>query len=47
MRWIGRAREWLQLSDLSIEDIVWEVGYRDPGAFRKVFARMVGVTPGE
>ena len=24
-----------------------DVGYNDPGAFRKVFARIVGQTPGD
>lgn len=44
---VGRAREMLQASRLPIERIAWEVGYGDPGAFRKVFTRVVGLTPGE
>ena len=44
---VGRAREMLQAGRLPIERIAWEVGYGDPGAFRKVFARIVGLTPGE
>lgn len=44
---VGAAREMLQASRLPIERIAWEVGYGDPGAFRKVFARIVGLTPGE
>jgi transcriptional regulator GlxA family with amidase domain len=44
---VGRARELLQSSRLSIDRVAWEVGYADPGAFRKVFARIVGVAPGE
>lgn len=44
---VGLAREMLQASRLPIERIAWEVGYGDPGAFRKVFARIVGLTPGE
>jgi transcriptional regulator GlxA family with amidase domain len=32
---------------VSIDRVAWEVGYADPGAFRKVFARIVGVAPGE
>lgn len=43
----GKARELLQFRTLSIDRIAWEVGYSDPGAFRKVFTRIVGLTPGE
>lgn len=43
---VGRARELLQTSRLPIERVAWEVGYADPGAFRKVFTRVVGLTPG-
>ncbi len=44
---VGKARELLQFSTLSVDRVAWEVGYGDPGAFRKVFARIVGLTPGE
>lgn len=44
---VGRAREMLQAGRLPIERVAWEVGYGDPGAFRKVFTRIVGLTPGE
>lgn len=44
---VGRAREMLQFSTLPIEAIAWEVGYSDPGAFRKIFIRVTGLTPGE
>ena len=44
---VGNARQLLQFGTLSIERIAWEVGYSDPSAFRKVFARIVGLTPGE
>ncbi|WP_312358292.1 helix-turn-helix domain-containing protein, partial [Stutzerimonas balearica] len=43
---VGRARELLQADRLSIERVAWEVGYADPGAFRKVFTRIVGLSPG-
>lgn len=43
---VGRARELLQTSRLPIERVAWEIGYADPGAFRKVFTRVVGLTPG-
>lgn len=44
---IGKARELLQFSALSVEQIAWDVGYNDTGAFRKVFARIVGLSPSE
>ncbi|WP_299365243.1 hypothetical protein [uncultured Paracoccus sp.] len=30
-----------------MERISWEVGYSDAGAARKIFHRIVGLTPGE
>lgn len=44
---VGRARELLQQGTLSGDQVAWEVGYSDPGALRKVFARIVGLTPAE
>lgn len=44
---VSRAREQLQFGRAPIERIAWEVGYSDPGAFRKVFTRIVGLAPGE
>jgi len=44
---VGKAREMLQFSRLPVDRIAWEVGYSDPGTFRKLFARIVGLTPGE
>jgi transcriptional regulator GlxA family with amidase domain len=37
----------LQFSGLSVEQVAWQAGYIDPGAFRKVFARFAGLTPSE
>lgn len=42
---VGRARELLQFEKTSIERVAWEVGYSDPGAFRKVFTHLVGLSP--
>lgn len=42
---VGRARELLQFSILPVAQIGWEVGYRDEAAFRKVFRRIVGLSP--
>ncbi|WP_426128406.1 GlxA family transcriptional regulator [Pararhizobium sp. PWRC1-1] len=44
---VAKSQELLQFGLLPIERIAWEVGYSDPGAFRKIFFRIVGLTPGE
>ena len=44
---VAKAQELLQFGQQPIERIAWEVGYSDPGAFRKVFLRVVGLPPGE
>ena len=44
---VSKARELLQFGPLSVDAIAWEVGYRDLAGFRKVFLRIVGLTPGE
>jgi transcriptional regulator GlxA family with amidase domain len=44
---VAKAQELLQFGQLAVERIAWEVGYSDPGAFRKIFFRIVGLTPGE
>ncbi len=44
---VTKAQELLQFGRQPIETVAWEVGYADPGAFRKVFHRIVGLTPGE
>ena len=44
---VGKARELLELSSLPFGRIAWEVGYEDPAAFRKVFHKVMGLTPGD
>ncbi|PYE22315.1 AraC family transcriptional regulator with amidase-like domain [Rhizobium sp. PP-CC-3A-592] len=44
---VGRARGLLQRGGLTGDQVAWEVGYTDPGAFRKVFTRIVGLTPAD
>ncbi|WP_079391345.1 GlxA family transcriptional regulator [Pseudomonas aeruginosa] len=44
---IGNARRLLQFSVMPIERVAWDVGYSDPKAFRKVFQRIVGLSPGD
>jgi transcriptional regulator GlxA family with amidase domain len=43
---VAKARESLEFSNLAVNEIAWMVGYEDPGAFRKVFHRVMGLTPG-
>lgn len=44
---IGKGREMLELTQQTVDQIAWSVGYEDPGAFRKVFHKIIGLTPGE
>ncbi|MGR4894037.1 GlxA family transcriptional regulator [Stenotrophomonas sp. LARHCG68] len=44
---VAHARDLLQSTRLPLERVAWDVGYSDPGSFRKVFHRIVGLTPGE
>lgn len=43
---VSKAQELLQFSQRPVEQVAWDVGYGDPGAFRKVFTRIVGLGPG-
>ena len=42
----GKAREMLEFTNDPVDAIAWRVGYADPSAFRKVFLRITGLTPG-
>ncbi len=44
---VARARDWLERSGKSIDEIALGVGYEDTGAFRKTFLRLVGLSPSE
>lgn len=44
---VSKACALLQFGRKTVEQIAWETGYGDTGAFRKIFARFVGLTPGE
>ena len=44
---VGKARELLEFTNRPVDQIAWSVGYEDPGAFRKVFHRIVGLSPGD
>ena len=43
---IAHARERLEFSRDTVEQIAWDVGYRDPAAFRRVFQRITGLGVG-
>lgn len=42
---VCRAARLLEFTRRTVDQIAWDVGYRDPGAFRKVFQRATGITP--
>lgn len=44
---VAKAREQLELTTRSIDQIAFAVGYEDAGAFRKVFHKLVGLSPGD
>lgn len=44
---IEEAKQMLETEDLAIEEISAVVGYTDPTFFRRLFKRLVGVTPAE
>ena len=44
---VGKAREMLELTSRSIDQVAWDVGYKDAGSFRKVFQKVVGLKPGD
>jgi transcriptional regulator GlxA family with amidase domain len=44
---ISRAREMLEFSRTPVDQIAASVGYEDPGGFRRVFRKIVGLTPSD
>jgi transcriptional regulator GlxA family with amidase domain len=42
---VGKAREMLEFTNRSIDLIASSIGYEDPASFRKVFLRVVGMSP--
>ncbi|MBL4731325.1 MAG: GlxA family transcriptional regulator [Rhizobiaceae bacterium] len=42
---ISKAREILETTNRSVEQIAWQVGYSDPAAFRKIFQRLTSLSP--
>lgn len=44
---IEKARELLQFTRRTVDQVAWSVGYEDAAAFRRVFCRLVGLSPGD
>lgn len=44
---VERARELLERSRQSFDEIAFGLSYTDPGSFRRVFVSVMGLTPGE
>ncbi|HVY17259.1 MAG TPA: GlxA family transcriptional regulator [Rhodopila sp.] len=44
---VGKAREMLELTGRTIDQVAWDVGYEDPASFRKVFQKVTGLRPRE
>ena len=42
---VEEAKKRLERTDESVEAISWAVGYEDPSAFRRTFARITGISP--
>lgn len=43
---VEEAKRRLERTDTPVERIAWEVGYEDPAAFRRLFRRIAGISPG-
>jgi transcriptional regulator GlxA family with amidase domain len=44
---VGKARELLEFTRRTVDQIAWAVGYEDAAAFRKLFQRIIGLSPHE
>ena len=44
---VQKARELLEFTKLSMKEISWKVGYEDTGAFRKIFKKLIGLSPAD
>lgn len=44
---VADAKTMLRDTGLAVDQVGWEVGYTDPSAFRKVFNRIVGLSPSD
>jgi transcriptional regulator GlxA family with amidase domain len=37
----------LELTSSTIDQVAWDVGYKDAGSFRKLFQKIMGLSPHE
>ncbi len=44
---VGRARELLEFTNDAVDQIAWSIGYEDSSSFRKVFHKVMGISPSE
>jgi transcriptional regulator GlxA family with amidase domain len=44
---VGKAREMLELTGRTIDQVAWDVGYQNGGSFRKAFQKVMGLKPGD
>lgn len=44
---VEQAKRRLERTGEPVEEIAWRVGYEDPSAFRRLFLRIAGVSPGQ
>jgi transcriptional regulator GlxA family with amidase domain len=44
---VEKARELLEHTRISVDQIAWTVGYGDSSAFRRIFQRVTGLAPAE
>lgn len=44
---VEKGRDLLETTSLPLDQIAWEVGYQDSGAFRKIFTRLMGQPPAD
>ena len=42
---VSKAREMLELTNRTVDQVAWDVGYEDTSSFRKVFHKVVGLKP--
>ncbi len=41
------AKQMLETSDMSLDNVAAEVGYVEPASFRRLFRKLVGLTPSD
>lgn len=42
---VSKARSLLERTNRNVDQVAWSVGYEDPAAFRKVFLKLMGLSP--